>query len=70
MAEKPDKLQPIPPESIPDFLADKPYVRSATDFCLGKTWEEIGSVIRELEEKYGVRERSLPNTDSSESVGQ
>lgn len=57
---------PIDSASIPEFLNEQPYVKSATDFCLGKSLEDAGKIVKVLEGNYG-RQKQLSDGGRGES---
>ena len=56
----------IPKNDINNFIADKAYYKSASNYCLGKTLEEAGKIARQLAMATTNREKSNGRTKTNE----
>lgn len=53
----------IAEHNIPAFLRDEPYYDNNEDFCLGKTLEEAGLILKEIAERCNNKEEKNERTD-------
>lgn len=56
----------IPKNDINDFIADKAYYKSTSNYCLGKTLEEAGEIAKQLAMATTNREKSNGRTKTNE----
>lgn len=53
----------IAEHNIPAFLRDEPYYDNSEDFCLGKTLEEAGQILKKIAEHCSNEEGKNERTD-------
>lgn len=53
----------IAEHNIPAFLRDEPYYDNNEDFCLGKTLEEAGQILKEIAKHCSNEEGKNERTD-------